>query len=102
MQDLTFTAHLEQEPVSEDDLDVTYRDGFKVRTDATVVISVPVEEQEREKRSKGGDGSGAGGEDLHSDGITSFKTTGYFNKAEQQIEKELIRKKFIVLDRSKQ
>lgn len=100
VEDLTFTAVLPHEPVTRDDLDVTYRDDFRVSTDATVVISVPVEEQQREKQTKGRNGSRSD-DLLDDDGITSFQTAGYFNKAEQQIEKELIRKKFIVLDRSK-
>ncbi|MCA8955568.1 MAG: hypothetical protein KDC87_05810, partial [Planctomycetes bacterium] len=72
---------------------------FVAKDGARVVISVPVEEQEREARqreSNVSDTSEAGDE-----GITSFKTTGYFNKAEQQIETSMIAKSFQVQDRSK-
>ena len=84
---------------------VTYKSRLSIPYDSKVVISVPVEEQKRESKRRQNEfgvlsGAGEGGD---SDGRNSlnFKTTGYFNKAEQQIEKRLIKQNFTVLDRSK-
>ncbi len=78
---------------------VTARRDLVVAQNARVVISVPVEEQQREARRK----TQMPEKEMPSDniGITSFKTTGYFNKAEQQIETSLIGKDFTVIDRAK-
>lgn len=75
---------------------VTTRSKYTVPPNAKIVISVPYEEQMREKRQKQNESDTSDDEEG-----TTFKTTGYFNKAEQQIEKSLIAKNYIVLDRSK-
>jgi hypothetical protein len=96
--DLTVTVpvprtELDQKRLAEN---VTPSKDFKAPAAARVVISVPVEEQSREGRMQDGFPADAG-----STRGLDFKTTGYFNKAEQQIEKSLLEKGFQVLDRSK-
>lgn len=55
----------------------------------TVVIALPVENKQQENSAQKLDKTGA------------FKTEGYINKAEETVEKELIRAGFGVIDRSK-
>jgi len=99
-EDLTTTIRFSQEATNEAELaeGVTTRPGYSVPRDATIVISVPVEEQLREGRSKQSALTSTAQDD---EGISSFRTTGYFNRAEQQIERSLIGKGFNVVDRSK-
>lgn len=76
---------------------VTIRPNYKVPAEATIVISVPAEEQVREGRRQ----ESELGSNPDSEGVTSFKTTGYFNKAEQQIVRSLLGKGFTVVERAK-
>ncbi|MBL4770563.1 MAG: hypothetical protein JKY61_05360 [Planctomycetes bacterium] len=98
-QDLTTTVNFPQVPTDPEVLQegVTTRPNYSVPMDASIVISVPVEEQLREGRSKEAAVASAGADE----GISSFRTTGYFNRAEQQIVRSLIGKGFNVVDRSK-
>ncbi|MFT5688002.1 MAG: hypothetical protein ACJAZN_001550 [Planctomycetota bacterium] len=100
LQDLTASVNFPQIATDAEVLaeGVTTRPNYSVPIDAKIVISVPVEEQLREERRKE---SGIGAQSGDDEGISSFKTTGYFNRAEQQIVRSLIGKGFIVLDRSK-
>lgn len=99
-QDLTTHVNFPQVPTDAEVLKdgVTTRPNYAVPVDATIVISVPVEEQLREGRSKESAMGESGGDD---EGISNFRTTGYFNRAEQQIVRSLIGKGFNVVDRSK-
>ena len=71
--------------------------NFLVPADSRVVISVPVEQQ-NVYRGNSSNTFDAKGSDA---GDNVFKTAEYFNKAEQEIEKSLLRKGFTVIDRSK-
>lgn len=70
----------------------TVKGRFSVPLNAKVVISVPVEQQDYR-------GNPISQESDNADNV--FQTAEYFNKAEQEIEKSLLRKGFTVLDRSK-
>jgi hypothetical protein len=99
-QDLTTQVVFPQIPTDSKVLmdGVTSRPGYSVPIDASIVISVPVEEQLREGRSKETLMAETATDD---EGISNFRTTGYFNRAEQQIVRSLIGKGFNVVDRSK-
>lgn len=109
-------------PIDEVELEdnVTSRSNFKVGSDASVVISVPIEQQLKGQRrdlqnnirgrSNYTTNQDIGQRDLNEldrlqqeeiDSDVSFRTAEYFNMAEQEIEKSLLRKNFRVLDRSK-
>lgn len=96
-QDLSMDIVFPMTPTDPDALaeGVTSSPSYTLPGQASIVISVPVEEQLREERQENRFADGDG------EGITSFKTTGYFNRAEQQIVRSLIGKGFTVLDRSK-
>jgi len=103
-----------QEELSEN---VISKKGFAVQENARVVISVPIElqkkERNRELQNKIRKSSWSGNQkqkdrDLaESESLkmnqadVAFSTAEYFNKAEQEIEKSLLRKSFTVMDRSK-
>ena len=100
-QTLVTVAVLERETTSRSELhdDVTAPREFAVPAQARVVISVPVVEEESIPPRTAG--PGFPGTTSEGGLPATFKTAGYFNKAEQQIEKSLIEKNFTVLDRSK-
>ena len=56
----------------------------------SVIIAVPAEESGKQRKFEEGD-----------DDESIFGTSGYYNEAEQYVEKDLLRKGFSVLDRSK-
>ncbi|AGC77845.1 hypothetical protein DDD_2718 [Nonlabens dokdonensis DSW-6] len=56
----------------------------------SVIIAVPAEESGKQRKFEEGD-----------DEESIFGTSGYYNEAEQYVEKDLLRKGFSVLDRSK-
>lgn len=66
--------------------------NFSVPANSRIVISVPVEQQSISANAQS---------EKDDNGDNVFKTAEYFNKAEQEIEKSLIRKGFTVIDRSK-
>lgn len=101
---------------------VISRKNFVVKSNARVVISVPVEQQRKEAKREldkkirtsttWNNRQEQGQKDLQtSDNLAQksddsfntaeFSTAEYFNKAEQQIEKSLLGKNFMVMDRSK-
>ena len=115
-KDLSLSVLREREATDVETLtrNVTARPNFRVAANnPTVVISVPAEEQAAQQRRKQLNAmspydnrvKNAQLEDIQQQSTGSsemgFQTDGYFNKAEQQIEKSLLRKGFYVLDRSK-
>jgi len=118
-ENLSASFKIYKTPTSVEELqeNVISRKNFRVKDNAKVVISVPVEQQRQEQKRaldnkirQSGYGSGnktqtqkdlEKSSQLDQGGDTTFSTAEYFNKAEQQIEKSLLRKNFIVMDRSK-
>ncbi|XQW86259.1 hypothetical protein ACOYR1_05900 [Thalassotalea piscium] len=97
---------------------VITRTNFKIKPNSKVVISVPVEQQKQAQKQTLDDSlskrwlSSKNGDQMAQQALNernalnktpdeTFKTAEYFNKAEQEIEKSLLRKNFTVLDRSK-
>lgn len=114
-EDLSSAITLLKVPTDKRELNenVTARPHFQIEPNSTVVISVPAEEQANQQRRKQLNAMSqyipqVKAEQLRSlpqqqevNNQMAFQTDGYFNKAEQQIEKSLLKKGFIVLDRSK-
>jgi hypothetical protein len=98
-QDLTTVITIARTKLDEKQLQegVQPKPGFVCPANPRLVISVPVEEQQREERREDTQVA-EGGLALSS---FDFKTTGYFNNAEQQIKKSLLQKSFNLQDRAK-
>lgn len=118
-QNLSTDITIKKTPTLQEVLDenVISKKGFAVKADARVVISVPIDLQRKEQnrdlqdkirksgwsgRQEQNDRDIADSKALtHSQDDVAFSTAEYFNKAEQEIEKSLLRKSFTVMDRSK-
>jgi len=118
-EDLSTIFTILKTDTSQEDLseNVISKKGFVVQENARVVISVPIELQKKERnrelqdkirRSSHSGNQAQKDRDLAeseslkmSQADVAFSTAEYFNKAEQEIEKSLLRKSFTVMDRSK-
>jgi len=118
-QNLSTDLIIAKTPTSQEMLNenVISKKGFVVKADARVVISVPIDlqrkEQNRDLQDKIRNSSWSGSQEQkdrdleeskslnQSQDDVAFSTAEYFNKAEQEIEKSLLRKSFTVMDRSK-
>ncbi|KGJ90973.1 hypothetical protein [Colwellia psychrerythraea] len=118
-EDLSTNFTIVKTDTSQEELNdnVISKKDFVVQENARVVISVPIELQRKEKNrelknklrnSNWRSNQVQNNRDLaESESLklnqadVAFSTAEYFNKAEQEIEKSLLRKSFTVMDRSK-
>lgn len=118
-EDLSTKFTIVKTDTSQEELsdNVISKKGFVVQENARVVISVPIELQKKEKNrelknkirnSNWRTNQVQNDRDLaeslaveNNKADVAFSTAEYFNKAEQEIEKSLLRKSFTVMDRSK-
>jgi hypothetical protein len=84
-----------------DPADIVYPGGYSIRSGSSVVISVPSNFLTEMMEKNAENLKDSKQLDRAKRSMDLYNTSGYFNYAEQQIEKELIRVGFTVLDRAK-